>query len=422
MVLQDTAKFARNITVYSDGSKSLAEELRAAVAAGGINAEVDDRRIESLSKGPVGVFGSSLDATIITTALPAITQDIGGQAQYVWIANSWAVAATAVQPLAGQLSNIFGRRFTMIGVVLLFVLGSGIAGGPVNVAMLIVGRTVQGLGSGGIVMITDLVVCDMIPMRERGKYLGLIGATATISTMLGPIIGGALAVANWRCVFYIQVPIGGIAALVMFFFLRLNHRRESTWTKAFTRIDYIGNILFIASIVSILLGLIMGGTVFPWPSFRVIVPIVLGFADWAVFHMHQASGLSKEPIIPSRLFTNRTSAAAFVLSFISAMLLEWIVYFLPIYFQGVERTTPLISGVDMLPFNAFFFPFAIVAGGLLSKTGRYRPIHAVGFAAVALGSGLFVVLDSGSNKAQWVFFQIFAAVLHLKETALKPRT
>lgn len=141
---------------------------------------------------------SSLDALIITTALPYITSSIGGHAQYVWVANSFVLASTAVQPLYAQLSNIFGRRNPMLIATALFTLGSGICGGARNIAMLIAGRTVQGLGSAGLFVFADLIVCDLVPLRDRAKYMGIVISTGSIGTTLGPIIGGAIAQADWR--------------------------------------------------------------------------------------------------------------------------------------------------------------------------------------------------------------------------------
>ncbi|KAL8896246.1 MAG: hypothetical protein Q9207_007799 [Kuettlingeria erythrocarpa] len=355
-------------------------------------------------------FASALDSTIITTALPAINRIIGGQQQSVWIANSFVLASTTVQPLIGQLSNIFGRRVPMLVSVVLFALGSGIAGGSSGVAMMIVGRTVQGLGSGGIFVLVDLITCDLVPLRERGKYLGLMLSTAAIGTTIGPLAGGGLAQASWRWVFYINLPISGVALVAMLLFLRHKFKREPTWRRALARVDYLGNFIFIASICSILLGLVLGGTTYPWSSWRIIVPLVLGFVGWIVFHVHQASRLCKEPTMPPRLFTNRTSAVGFFLAFVSALLLEWIVYFLPLYFQAVLGVSPLVSGVNILPLNVFLAPFAIVAGVLLSRFGRYRPIYWAGFAFTAIGCGLFSILDSSSHKAAWVCFQLITAI------------
>lgn len=355
-------------------------------------------------------FASAFDSTIITTALPTITRAINGQEQYIWIANSFVLASTVVQPLVGQLANIFGRRTPMILSVALFALGSGIAGGSNSVAMMITGRVIQGLGSGGIFVLVDLITCDLVPVRERGKYLGLMLSTAAIGTTFGPLAGGGLAQTSWRWVFYINVPISGTALATLIVFLRLRHKTETSWKTALLRVDYVGNIIFAASICAILLGLIMGNAVYPWSSWRIILPLVLGFIGWAVFHVHQASGLCKEPSVPPHLFSNRTSVVGFVLAFNSALLLEWIVYFLPLYFQAVRGNSPLDSGIHILPLNVLLAPFAIVAGILLSKFGRYRPIHWVGFAFAAIGFGLLSILGPDSSKAAWVCTQIPAAL------------
>ena len=354
-------------------------------------------------------FSSALDSTIITTALPTVNNSIGGQGQFVWIANSFVLASTAVQPLVGQLSDIFGRRWPMLISVGLFILGSGIGGGANTTAMLIAGRTVQGLGSGGIFVLVDLITCDLVPMRERGQYLGIMLSTAGIGTTIGPLIGGAIAQANWRWVFWINLPIAGSALVAMAMFLRVKHNKEPSWIAALARIDWVGSFIFICSITAILLGLIFGGNVFEWGSYHVIVPIVLGFVGWASFHVYEASSLCKNPSMPPRLFTNRTSFLGYVLSFDAAMLLEWIVYYLPIYFQAVLGASPLISGVNILPLNCFLIPFAIISGGLMTKFGRYRRLYASGFGAMAIGVGLFSILDANSNRAAWVCFQIIEA-------------
>jgi EmrB/QacA subfamily drug resistance transporter len=354
-------------------------------------------------------FISAIDATIVTVALPTITRAIGGEDQYVWIANSFLFAATATQPLFGQISNIFGRRNPMLVSIVLFALGSGIAAGAHNVAMLIGGRAVQGLGSGGLFVLLDLIVCDLVPLRERGQYLGFMLSTAAIGTVVGPIIGGGLATKNWRWIFWLNLPISGLALAAMFFFLKVKYNRDPTWKQSLRRVDWLGNAIFIASITSILLGLVTGGTMHPWSSFRVIVPIVLGFLGWILFHVHQASSLCKEPSVPPHLFKNRTSAVGFILGFTSSMLLEWVVYFLPLYFQAVLGASPVKAGVDFLPYTAFVVPFGIGAGILMSKSGTYKPLHWVGFALSAIGCGLLSLLKEGSSKAAWVCFQILAA-------------
>lgn len=354
-------------------------------------------------------FVSAIDATIITTALPTITREIGGEEQYVWIAGSFVLASTAPQPLFAQISNIFGRRNPMLIAVALFALGSGIAAGARNPAMLIGGRTVQGLGTGGIYVLLDVIVCDLVALRERGKYLGIMLSTAAVGTTVGPIIGGSLAQVEWRWIFYLNLPISAMALVAILLFLNVKYRRSPTWKHALARVDFLGNAIFIPSIVAILLGLVLGGIVYPWDSFHIIVPLVLGFLGWAAFHVYQASPICKEPSMPPHLFGNRTSSIGFILALISSMLLESVAYFMPVYFQGVLGTSPLGAGVDFLPYTVSVVPFGIVAGGFISKTGLYRPLHWIGFALNAIGSGLLSILDAKSSKAAWAGFQIIAA-------------
>jgi MFS family permease len=354
-------------------------------------------------------FAGAVDNTIVFTALPTITRAVGGGDQYVWIANSYIVASTAIQPLFGQISNVLGRRVPSLVVVALFAIGSGIAGGANGVPMLLAGRTIQGIGCGGIFVLLDVIVCDLVPLRERGKYLGPLLGAGGLGSTLGPLVGGALTKASWRWVFYITIPFSALALITMFFFLKMNHVRDPSWKKNLARIDLPGNLLFIASVTAVLLGLLLGGTTFPWSSWRIIVPLVLGFLGWALFHAYQMSPWCQEPTIPPRLFANPTSAVGFILSFLSGVLLEWIVYFYPLYFQALRGASPLESGVRTLPFNVLLMPTGMVAGILMSKTGTYRPLHAAAYVFLAIGLGLSSMLNSTSSTAEWVIFQMILA-------------
>ena len=356
-------------------------------------------------------FASALEGSIIATALPTISQSLSTDASpnYVWIANAFTLAQTVIQPPTAQVCNIFGRRKPLLVAIALFALGSGVAGGAYNVAMLITGRTIQGFGSGGIYMLVDLIVCDLVPLRDRGKYLGIVLSTAAVGAILGPVLGGALAEASWRWAFYINVPISGVVLIITLLFLRITYK-ESSWAQIFLKIYWIGNTLFLASITAKLLGLTSGGVTAPWGSYRVIVPLVVGFGGWIAFHAFEASAWCYEPSVPARLFSNRTSLVGFVLAFDGAVLLQWTIYFLPIYFQGVRSTSPFTSGINTLPYNAFIIVAAIVAGGLMSKIGVYRPLQGIGFVFLTLVVGLFSILDSHSHTALWVIFQLFTAV------------
>ncbi|KAK7967566.1 MFS general substrate transporter [Apiospora aurea] len=274
-------------------------------------------------------FMASVDSTVITTSLPTVTREFGGAGEYVWITNSSLFACTVPQPLYGQLANIFGRRSPLLAAIALFALGSGIAGGARSLSML-AGRTIQGLGSGGL--------------------LGILLA------------------------------------------LNVQYKRSPTWAHALARVDFLGNALFIPAMVALFFGLIMGGQPgYPWASWHVILPLVLG------------------PSVPNRLFRNRTSATGFLLIFLAAVIMQALAYFLPVYFQAVRGASPLLSGVYFLPFALAIIPFGGLARAFLSQTGRYRPLHWAGFALSVVGAGLFSTLWAGSSQGAWIGFQILAA-------------
>ncbi|GKZ33692.1 hypothetical protein AbraIFM66950_003723 [Aspergillus brasiliensis] len=295
-------------------------------------------------------FVSALDGAIISTALPKVTASVGGETDYIWIANSFTIAQTVVQPFLAQLCDIYGRRNPILISVALFLLGSGLAGGASTVGQLIAGRTVQGLGSGGIYILVDLI---------RGQYLGIVLSLAAIGAVLGPVLGGALAQANWRWVFYLNLPLAGPVFLFMLFFLRLDAPKPSSSTTSSSsssttllRIDWPGNILFAGSILSQLLGLISGGTLHPWTSPSTLIPLIIGTLGWILFHIYEA---------------------------------------LP-------------------PKCAFLIPSAILAGTIMSRTGLCRPLHITGFAALSLALGLFTLLSTNSPRIAWVCVQLPAAL------------
>ncbi|KAI1123367.1 MFS general substrate transporter [Nemania abortiva] len=354
-------------------------------------------------------FISALDVSIITTALPKITADIGGGQDFVWIADSFIVASAVLQPLCGQVADAFGRQIPIIVATALFLIGSGLAGGAHNVGSLVAGRSIQGVGAGGIYVLIDIVCCDLVSLRERGKYLGLMFSWSGVAAALGPPIGGALAQSNWRWVFWINIPICGLALVMLLIFMRVKTGAHGSALRARARrLDYLGSLIFVPSLISLLLGLIMSGTKLPWSPFRVILPLVLGVVGWLLFHVHQHY-FASQPSVPSRLFSNRTSVTASLLTFTSSIILQMVSYFLPLYFQAVLGTTTLESGTYFLPFALGSLVFAVVAGSLLTKFGAYRPLHAVAFALSAIAFGLFTLLNSSTTKVAWAILQIIAS-------------
>lgn len=354
-------------------------------------------------------FTASLDGSIIAIALPQIAGDLDIGDQYIHVGNCFVFAQTVVQPGVAQLCDIFGRRWPTIISVIIFALGSGIAGGANSAAVMIAGRTIQGLGSGGIMLLVELVVCDMTPLKERGKYLGIVLSTAALGAIVGPVVGGSIATSNWRWCFWINLPICGVVLIILFAFLRIKSLHVTSWSEVVGRVDWIGNFIFIGSIVSLLIGLTFGGTVYPWASWRIILPIVVGFIGWGAFHIYEYYIKYANPCVPPRVFGNRTSCAAFYMIFLLSMGLQWVCFFWPIYFLAVREATASQTGVFFLPFMFFLIPGSTVVGFILSKTGKYRPLHAIGFVLSTLGPGLNTLLAKDTHAGIWAVLQIIDA-------------
>lgn len=272
---------------------------------------------------------------------------------------------------------------------------------------LIVGRTIQGIGAGGINVLIEIVVCDLVPLRQRGTYFSLMFGMVAIGTALGPFFGGLIVDnASWRWVFYLNLPIGGVALIVLIIYLRVNYNRELTLATRISSIDWMGTLIFVGSIAAILIPLSWAGVVYAWSSYQILVPLIIGLAGLVAFMFFEASPLAPQPTVPLRLFSNRVSAAVFIMTFLHSIATMWVLYFLPVYFQGVLGSSPSYAGVQLLPTILMLVPSAVIGGVLMSKVGRYMPIHYVGYTLMIIGFGLLTLLDKDSGTGKWVGFQI----------------
>ncbi|KAM5344957.1 hypothetical protein ACJ41O_010819 [Fusarium nematophilum] len=352
-------------------------------------------------------FLAALDTSIISTALPTIAADLGSDSLYVWIINSYLLASTATIPIFAQAANIYGRRSLTLLAVCVFTLGSGLCGGAHNTAMMVGGRAVQGIGGGGVLTMSEIVVCDMVSIRERGMYAGIIGGVWAIAAVVAPVMGGAFAQnISWRWIFYINLPIAGVALVALGLFLKLARPPSGTLKQQMSRIDWGGSVLLICSVTAIVLALSWGGSGHPWSAWQTIVPLVIGLAALLAFFAYQGSPWLKEPTMPLRLFGNRTSSSLLIISFIHSLLLYWICYFLPVYFQAVKEASPTRSAVMLFPIACTSAPGGVAAGIAITQTGKYRLWHFSGFVLMSIACGLFTLLDEQSSMGRWVGFQI----------------
>ena len=297
----------------------------------------------------------------------------------------------------------------MIISVAICTFGSGISRGANDSSMLIAGRAIQGLGSGGVNMLLDLIICDLTSLRERGKFIGIVNAFFAIGLFLGPFIGGTIVQhSTWRWIFWLNLPIGGVSLILLFCFLQVNYI-HAPFKERLRRIDYVGNILVICSVFAVMYALTYAGTTYSWTDGRVLAPLIMGVVGIAAFHTYESSPFCKWPAIPAHLFENRTSSNSYFATFIHAILTLWTFYFLPVYFQAVQLTTPSRSGVQILPTVMGFLPSAVIAGKYLSQFGKYKLLHISGMVLMAAGLGSFAALDAKSSTAMWTCLHLIAA-------------
>jgi len=359
----------------------------------------------------------ALDSTILSIALPTIAADLHSSSLFVWIINGYTLTFTAIQPLYGQAADIFGRKKTLLVAIVLFMLGSGICGGANYVGMLIVGRAVQGLGGGGLSILPAMVVSDMVPLRERQKYTGIVYGAFAIGTFIGPVVGGVMVShLGWRWVFWLNLPIAGLGLGLAMLFVRhsmpASNRESSIW-KQLARIDYLGNFMLMGAVTSILIALAGTGSTGPridWRSWQTLVPLIVGTLTFPLFIVFEGSSFCKNPLSAPRLFSQRTSALAFFLTFLHGCLLYWASYFIPVFFQAVLQASPQQSGINTLAGAIPMVPFGILGGFIIARTGHYRLNQVIGFALTAIALGCFCTMNQNSATATWVLLQILLAM------------
>ncbi|PLB51634.1 MFS general substrate transporter [Aspergillus steynii IBT 23096] len=347
----------------------------------------------------------SLDGTSISVALPEMAAELNGSAmEAFWSGTSFLLCSTVFQPSTATLSNIFGRRPLIIISVVFFFVGALVAGLAHNFTEILVGRCIQGVGGGGIAMLSEVVVTDLVPLRLRGNYYGILSAAYSLGSVLGPIVGGGFSEnVTWRWIFYINFPFIGLSAISLLFF-RLPRPPGSFGTKLL-RIDYLGTILFVSSVSSFLIPLSWGGVMHPWSSWRTLLPLILGSAGLIAFTIYEIY-IPSEPMIPASVFTNRSAVVSFVASTLQGLILWSALYYLPLYYEAVKEFEPILTGVALFPETFTVAPSAIFCGVIITVTGRYRWGLWVGWALSTLGLGLVCLLKPGTSTVAWIFLNI----------------
>ncbi|KAI1324699.1 MFS general substrate transporter [Xylariaceae sp. FL0255] len=356
-------------------------------------------------------FLSALEGSIVSTALPSIARALNSTSDYIWVVNVYYLTNAAAQPVYGQLADLWGRKWLTVGAVAIFTIGSGICGGASTTEILIGGRVIQGLGSAGINILVELIFVDLLPIRERGQFFGILFLFIVLGSVIGPFLGGILVDrVSWRWAFLINVPFGGVSTILLFFVLRLPHRPKGTFLDRVKRVDFVGNFLLAASVTSVLYALTYGGTRYSFANAGILASLILGLAGHLIFLLFEASPLCHEPVMPTALFKNRTSTAGYIVTFIQSLISFWALYFLPLYFQSVRLVSPTRSGIILIPFSIVYALSSAAGGSLMTKLGRYRSLQLAGFAVITIGIGTFTILNQRTSLTVLVVLEIICAL------------
>jgi EmrB/QacA subfamily drug resistance transporter len=351
----------------------------------------------------LGILLAALDQTIVATALPTIVGELGGIEHLSWVVTAYLLSSTASVPLYGKISDLVGRRVVFQFAIVTFLVGSAFAGMAQDMVQLVIARGIQGVGGGGLMAMAMTIIGDVVSPRERGRYQGYIGSVFAFASIAGPLVGGFFVDhLTWRWIFYVNIPVGAAALVVTSVVLRLPFRRQPH------RIDYLGAALLVASVVSLLLVAVWGGTTYPWAS-----PVILGLAaagaGLGVLFLVQERRV-EEPIIPLRLFRQSIVSLSSGIMFLVGATLFGGVVFLPLFLQAVLGASATNSGLLLLPLMMGVVVTAIGSGRIISRTGRYKWWPVAGMATCTVGMVLLSRMDPSTSR---VYASASMAVLGL---------
>jgi EmrB/QacA subfamily drug resistance transporter len=343
---------------------------------------------------------ASLDQTIFSTALPTIVGELHGVNEMLWVTTAYILASTIMLPVYGKLGDLIGRKGLFIGAISIFIIGSIVGGMADSMTQLIVGRAIQGLGGGGLMILSQAIIADVVPARERGRYMGIMGGVFALSSVAGPLLGGWFTEGpGWRWGLWMNIPLGILAIVSAVAFLKLP---KGTTSKP--RIDFTGMVLLALASTGLVLITTWGGTTYDWDSLPIIGLIVGTVAAAIAFVMVERR--AAEPIMPLHLFKDRNFNLTTVAGLIIGVAMFGALAYLPTYLQMVTGVNATQAGLLMIPMMAALLITSIVAGQLVSRTGRYKWLPIVGTAITAVA--LFLLSTMTATMPVWILCAFLA--------------
>jgi EmrB/QacA subfamily drug resistance transporter len=336
---------------------------------------------------------AALDQTIVATALPKVVSDLGGLSNYTWVFTAYMLASTVTVPIHGKLGDIHGRRPLFLVAISIFLVGSALCGLAQNMPELVVFRGIQGFGAGGLFPLALATVGSIVPPRDRGRYQGLIGATFAAASIIGPLVGGFIVDhTTWRWIFYVNLPVGGLALLVIY--LTMPRRAE----KREHSVDWLGGGLLALGSSALLLGLVWGGQQYPWSSGHVVGALAAAVVLLGLFASVERR--VREPILPFDLMRNSTVTASVLSMGLVGMAMFGTISFVPLFVQGVIGTSATSSGVVLTPLMLGAVATSFLSGQWVSWSGRYKPNALVGPPILAVGLLLLSRMDVHTTNGE----------------------
>ncbi len=367
-----------------------ANDVTTAPSEHAISKEEHRRILVILGALMLGMFLAALDQTIVATALPTIAGDLHGLNHLSWVVTAYLITSTITMPLWGKFGDLYGRKNFFQISILIFLAGSMLSGLSQNMLELIAFRAIQGAGAGGLMVGSQAIIGDVIPPRQRGRYMGYFGAVFGLSSILGPLAGGWFTQhVSWRWIFYINVPIGAVALAAIAVVLHVPVRRIRH------RIDWWGTALLSGGVVGLILVTTWGGFQYAWGSTTIVGLAAASVVLLVLFCFVETR--AAEPIIPLGLFRNRTFNVASGVGFVVGFVMFGSIVYLPLYLQIVHGASPTLSGLELLPMVTGMLLTFVVSGQLVSRTGRYKIFPVSGLAVMAIGLALLSVLGAHSS-------------------------